>query len=173
MTVHIYGQYTGEDSSEADALISDARWWSEEGMRVEMVLRFRPARSGVASGYVPWVEAVTARLAAIPGVAAIQIGNEANNTASAAAADGAYPGAVEAIASGVPAARQAVDWLQLVGWHHAMPARPVLLCAAASGRQGARRGDRLGRDRCVSRYMVGALAVGLSQLGARSRQHPE
>ena len=108
MTVHIYGQYTGEDSSEADALISDARWWSEEGMRVEMVLRFRPARSGVASGYVPWVEAVTARLAAIPGVAAIQIGNEANNTASAAAADGAYPGAVEAIASGVPAARQAV-----------------------------------------------------------------
>jgi hypothetical protein len=108
MTVHIYGQYTGADPGEADALISDARWWSDHGIRVEMVLRFRPARSDLGSGYVPWVESVTERLATIPGIAAIQIGNEANNTASAAAADGAYPGAVQAIASGVPAARQTV-----------------------------------------------------------------
>lgn len=108
MTVHIYGQYTGADPGEADALISDARWWSDNGLRVEMVLRFRPARNDLAPGYVPWVEAVTARLAEIPGVASIQIGNEANNTASAAAGDGAYPGAVQAIATGVPAARQAV-----------------------------------------------------------------
>jgi hypothetical protein len=108
MTVHIYGQYTGAAPGEADALISDARWWSDNGTRVETVLRFRPARPDLASGYVPWVEAVTARLAAIPGVTAIQIGNEANNAASAAAADGAYPDAVQAIASGVPAARQSV-----------------------------------------------------------------
>ena len=108
MTVHIYGQYTGADPGEADALISDARWWSDNGIRVETVLRFRPANSDLASGYVPWVEAVTARLAAIPGVTAIQIGNEANNTASGAAADGAYAGALQAIASGVPAARRSV-----------------------------------------------------------------
>jgi hypothetical protein len=108
MTVHIYGQYTGADPGEADRLISDARWWSDHDMLVEMVLRFRPARSDLASGYVPWVETVTARLAAIHGVAAIQIGNEANNTVSAAAGDGAYPGAVQAIAAGVPAARQSV-----------------------------------------------------------------
>lgn len=108
MTVHIYGQYTGQDPGEADALVSDARWWSDNGVRVETVLRFRPASSDVASGYVPWVEAVATQLAAIPDVAAIQIGNEANNTGSAAAGDGAYPGAVHAIASGVPAARQAV-----------------------------------------------------------------
>lgn len=108
MTVHIYGQYTGADPADADALISEARWWSTNGVLVEAVLRFRPATPGLASGYLPWVRAVTSRLAAIPNVAAIQIGNEANNTASAAAADGAYPGAVHAIASGVPAARQAV-----------------------------------------------------------------
>jgi hypothetical protein len=108
MTVHIYGQYTGADPGEADALISDARWWSENGVRVEAVLRFRPARADLASGYVRWVEAVSARLAAIRRVADIQIGNEANNGASAAAADGAYAGAVQAIASGVPAARQTV-----------------------------------------------------------------
>ncbi|MHB8693539.1 MAG: hypothetical protein ACYDHH_20060 [Solirubrobacteraceae bacterium] len=108
MTVHLYRQYTGVDSTEADRLVSDATWWSDNGMRVEMVLRYRPAQPALASGYVPWVRAVSARLAALPGVTAIQIGNEANNTGSAAASDGAYAGAVDAIAHGVPAARQAV-----------------------------------------------------------------
>ena len=108
MTVQIYGQYTGADPGEADALISDARWWSDNGVRVEMVLRFRPARADLAPGYLPWVQAVAGRLAAIPGVIAIQIGNEANNNASSAAGDGAYPGAVQAIASGILTARQAV-----------------------------------------------------------------
>jgi hypothetical protein len=41
-------------------------------------------------------------------VVAIQIGNEGNNAASPAAADGAYPGVVDAIALGVPAARETV-----------------------------------------------------------------
>jgi hypothetical protein len=108
MTVHIYGQYTGADSGEADALLSDAEWWSDNGVRVEMVLRYRPASAALATGFVPWVRSVATRLAAIPGVVAIQVGNEANNTGSAAAADGAYPGAVQAIADGVPAARAAV-----------------------------------------------------------------
>ena len=65
-----------------------------------------PGQTTVAAGYVPWVRAVSTRLAALPGVVAIQIGNEANNTGSAAAGDGAYPGAVDAIAHGVPAARR-------------------------------------------------------------------
>jgi len=108
MTVHLYGQYTGADPSEADALVSDAQWWSDAGIQVEMVLRYRPAAPALAAGYVPWVRAVAARLAAIPGVSAIQIGNEANNTGSAAAGDGAYPGALAALAQGVPAAREAV-----------------------------------------------------------------
>jgi hypothetical protein len=108
LTVHPYGQYTGIDSAEADALISDAKWWSDNGLRVEMVLRYRPARPDLAAGYVPWVRTVAARLAALPGLASLQIGNEPNNTASAAAGDGAYPGVINAIAHGVPAARQAL-----------------------------------------------------------------
>lgn len=108
LTVHLYGQYTGIHSGEAGALISDARWWSENGMRVEMVLRYRPAHPNLAAGYVPWVRTVAARLAALPGLVALQIGNEPNNTTSAAAGDGAYPGAINAIAHGVPAARQAL-----------------------------------------------------------------
>jgi hypothetical protein len=108
MTVHLYGQYTGADLGEADALLSHAAWWSEHGVRVEMVLRYRPANPELASGYVPWVGAVAIQLAAIPGVAEIQVGNEANNAGSPAASDGAYPGAVQAVAQGVPAARRAV-----------------------------------------------------------------
>jgi hypothetical protein len=108
MTVHLYGQYTGTDSGEADALLSDARWWSDNGVSVEMVLRYRPATAELASGYLPWVDAVAGRLAAIPGVVAIQVGNEANNDGAPAASDGAYPGAMEAVAAGVPAARRAV-----------------------------------------------------------------
>lgn len=108
MTVHVYGQYTGADPTEADHLVSEATWWSQNGVDVEMVLRYRPATAALGGGYGPWVSAVSARLAAIPGVVAIQVGNEANNSGSAAAADGAYPGAVEAIATAIPAARQAV-----------------------------------------------------------------
>ena len=108
LTMHLYGQYTGIDNGEANALISDAKWWSDNGMRVEMVLRYRPARADLAAGYVPWARTVATRLAALPGLVALQIGNEPNNTTSAAAGDGAYPGVINAIAHGVPAARKAL-----------------------------------------------------------------
>lgn len=108
LTVHIYGQYTGIDGGEADAVVNDALWWSDNGLRVEMVLRYRPARPDLDAGYVPWVQSVATRLAALPGLVALQIGNEPNNTASDAAGDGAYPGVIDAIAHGVPAARKAL-----------------------------------------------------------------
>lgn len=108
LTVHLYGQYTGTDNGEADALVSDAKWWSDNGLRVEMVLRYRPARRDLTAAYVPWVRTVASRLAALPGVVALQVGNEPNNTTSAAAGDGAYPDVINAIARGVPAAREAV-----------------------------------------------------------------
>jgi hypothetical protein len=74
-----------------------------------MVLRYRPASAALASGYGPWVASVATRLAQLPGLDSLQIGNEANNTSSPAAGDGAYPGAIAAIAQAVPVARQALD----------------------------------------------------------------
>jgi hypothetical protein len=106
--VHLYGQYTGADSGEAEHLLSDARWWSQNGVEVEMVLRYRPAREDLADGFAGWVSSVSTSLAQIPHVVAIQVGNEGNNSSSGAAGDGAYPGAVSAIADGVIAARAAV-----------------------------------------------------------------
>jgi hypothetical protein len=109
LTVHLYGDYTGTGDAAAQALLSDARWWSDNGLQVEMVLRYRPASPSVASGYGAWVGSVAGRLAQLPGLVSLQIGNEANNTSSPAAGDGAYPGAVAAIAHAVPVARQALD----------------------------------------------------------------
>jgi hypothetical protein len=106
--VHLYGDYTGTNLGEADHLMSDARWWSDNGVGVEVVLRYRPTTALLGVGFTPWVRSVAARLAALRGTVAIQIGNEANNTASAAAADGAYAGAVRQIARAIPAARDAV-----------------------------------------------------------------
>jgi hypothetical protein len=108
LVVRLYGDYTGANRREGQALLSDARWWSSHGMDVEMVLRYRPARPDLASGYVPWVRVAVTRLARLRGLVAIQIANEVNNRMSAAAADGAYPGAITALARAVPAARQAV-----------------------------------------------------------------
>jgi hypothetical protein len=106
--VHLYGQYDGTDEGAADRLLRDARWWSDHGLLVEPVLRYRPARAELAGGYGAWVRWTARRLARIPGVVAIQVGNEANNHDAAAAADGAYPGAVRAVARATPVARRAV-----------------------------------------------------------------
>jgi hypothetical protein len=109
LVVRLYGEYTGIHPGEAHSLLSDAQWWSRHGLEVEMVLRYRSARPDLAPGYVPWVRRVATRLARLRGLVAIQIANEVNNTASAAAADGAYPGAITALVQAVPVARQAVE----------------------------------------------------------------
>ena len=106
-TVHVYGQYDGVSNASADNLLSEASWWSSNGLKVAAVLRYRPADASKAAGYEAWVRTQTRRLAALAGTISIQIANEPNNQA-AGAGDGSYPGVVNAIATGVPAARAEV-----------------------------------------------------------------
>ena len=105
--VHLYGEYNGVSNGSVDALVSEASWWSSNGVQVSAVLRYRPSDAGKAAGYAAWVRTQTRRLAALPGTVAIQIANEPNNDAPDAG-DGSYPGIVDAIADGVPAARAEV-----------------------------------------------------------------
>lgn len=105
--VHLYGDYTGVSKSSADSLISEASWWSSNGLQVAAILRYRPASRRKAAGYRAWVRAQTRRLAALANTVSIQIANEPTNRAPAAG-DGAYPGVVAAIARSVPAAREEV-----------------------------------------------------------------
>ena len=79
LVIRDYGQNTGADASEADRLISGAAWWSQNGFKVEMVLRYTPT-SGKAGGWLAWLQNVVQRLATIPSLVRIQIGNEPNKS---------------------------------------------------------------------------------------------
>jgi hypothetical protein len=102
--VHLYASYTGPSTATADGLISEATWWSANGLKIAAVLRYAPADTRQVAGYLPWVRTLTKRLAAIPGTVSIQIANEPNNL-SPGTGDGSFPGVIAAIATGVPAAR--------------------------------------------------------------------
>ncbi len=108
--VHVYGDYTGVSNASVDGLLSEASWWSANGMKVSAVLRYRPADKSKAAGYPAWVRTQTRRLAAVTGLYSIHVGNEPNNL-SPGAGDGSYPGVIDAIAAGVPAARAELDAL--------------------------------------------------------------
>ncbi|MBW3653841.1 MAG: hypothetical protein KY433_09675, partial [Actinobacteria bacterium] len=105
--VHVYGDYDGVSDASADRLLSEASWWSSNGLKVAAVLRYRPADAGKAAGYQAWTRRQARRLAALAGTVSIQIANEPNNAAPDAG-DGSYPGVIGAIAAAVPAARAEV-----------------------------------------------------------------
>ncbi|CAA9528956.1 MAG: hypothetical protein AVDCRST_MAG67-3948 [uncultured Solirubrobacteraceae bacterium] len=126
--VHLYGDYTGGSDASAGRLLSDASWWASHGLQVAAILRYRPESRRAAGGYRAWVRAQARRLAALPQTVSIQIANEPTNMARAAG-DGSYPGVIEAIATAVPAARNAVVAAGrrdiLIGFNWAAGARPA------------------------------------------------
>ena len=88
--VHLYGEYNGISDGSADSLLSEASWWSSNGLKVAAVLRYRPADASRAAGYQAWTRTQARRLAALPGTVSIQIANEPNNPAPDAG-DGPTP----------------------------------------------------------------------------------
>lgn len=105
--VHLYGDYDGVSAGSVEGLMSEASWWSANGLKVAAVLRYRPADASWAAGYPAWIRTQARRLAAMAGTVSIQVGNEPNNP-SPGAGDGSYPGVIEAIATAIPAARAEV-----------------------------------------------------------------
>jgi hypothetical protein len=104
--------------AEVDQRLSDAEtttaYYAARGMRVEWVLRYRPASAPDVDGYVAFVREAVRRLGARPSVTAIQVTNEANLTFAPDAADGAYSGASDALVQGVIAARDEASSLGLI-----------------------------------------------------------
>jgi hypothetical protein len=105
--VHQYIEYTtpaGDEQQIAGAeAITD--YYASRGLRVEWVLRYRPAAPPDVAGYVSFVREAVRRLGDHGAVKAIQVTNEANFTAAPDAADGAYAGAADALVEGVIAAK--------------------------------------------------------------------
>lgn len=120
--VHLYGEYDGVSDDSADRLVREASWWGSHGLQVAAILRYRPRPGGSPAGYRNWMGRQASRLAALPATISIQVANEPTNLATNAG-DGGYPGVIEAIATAVPAAREAVvaagrpDILIGFNWH--------------------------------------------------------
>lgn len=106
-TVRLYDAFT----SPADA--TDLPAWlreqiaghTQQGLRVELVLRYRPSASrGDVAGFERFVRSRVRQLGGNRRVVDLQITNEVNVTGAPDAADGAYAGATAALVRGVVAA---------------------------------------------------------------------
>lgn len=109
--VHLYDAYTRPaDSAAVPAwLLDQIDSFTARGLRVELVLRYRPnASAGDVSGFEHFVRSRVRQLGPNTGVTSLQIGNEVNVEVAPDAADGAYTGARRALVRGVIAARDEV-----------------------------------------------------------------
>lgn len=111
LVLHLYSEWNGR-GSDADALqaaVAEAEAYTRHRFPVELVVRYRPAvpAGSAPRRYARFVAAVVRRLAPNRRIVGIQVGNEANVGGAPAAADGAYPGAIRAVARGVVAAHDA------------------------------------------------------------------
>jgi hypothetical protein len=106
--LHLYESYT--QASDAAALpawlAGEIAGYTADGFRIELVLAYRPAApSGDVAGFTEFVRARVRQLAPNHRVTHIQVTNEANVAGAPNAADGAYPGARDALVRGVVAAK--------------------------------------------------------------------
>lgn len=112
--VHLYTGSSGnaaEDAGNEAWLDSEIAAYTAAGLQVELVTRYQPTGTDVAtnvSGFSDQVRRLVRRYGADPGFVALQIGNEANLDGAPAASDGAYPGALTALVRGVIAAKDEV-----------------------------------------------------------------
>ncbi len=109
--LHLYTEIDGTDAFDGHLEWAEGEIarYAAEGFLVELVLRHKPVattpREAVA-GYVAGVRKAVQRLGGQPGLIGLQITNEANVTGAPDAADGAFPGARQALVQGLLAADQ-------------------------------------------------------------------
>jgi hypothetical protein len=106
--LHLYESYTRPSDAAAVPpwLASQIADYTADDFQIELVLAYRPAEpSGDVAGFTDFVRARVRQLAPNPGVAILQVTNEANVAGAPDAADGAYPGARDALVRGVIAAK--------------------------------------------------------------------
>ena len=107
--LHLYDEYrTAADAAAVPAwLATQIAGYTADGFKIELVLPYRPSRSGGdVAGYLNFVRARVRQLGPNGNVTHLQITNEANIKGAPNAADGAYRGAVAALVRGVIAAKR-------------------------------------------------------------------
>src|SRR5215213_2297678 len=109
--IHLYLEFTnGPDMPQRITTATElVDRYAAQGLEVEYVLAYRPRdRAGApdVAAFTAFVRQMVATLGTRPGMRALQVTNEVNNSASPDASDGAYPGAADALIDGVIAAKQ-------------------------------------------------------------------
>jgi hypothetical protein len=106
--LHLYESYTQPSDAAAvpSWLAAEIADYTADDFQIELVLAYRPADpAGDVAGFADFVRARVRQLAPDPRVAYLQVTNEANVAGAPNAADGAYPGARDALVRGVIAAK--------------------------------------------------------------------
>jgi hypothetical protein len=106
--LHLYDSYTRPSDAAAvpPSLASQIADYTADDFQIELVLAYRPEdHGGDVAGFTDFVRARVRQLAPNPGVAHVQVTNEANVAGAPNAADGAYAGARIALVRGVIAAK--------------------------------------------------------------------
>lgn len=106
--VRLYSGWTG------DAAADDVGGWLDgqiasytaAGLQVELVVRYKPSTGAGPAAFADYIRSIVRRYGADPGFVSLQVTNEANLPGAPDAADGAFPGAAEAVVKGVIAAKQ-------------------------------------------------------------------
>ena len=104
--VHLYTVYGGPAYVPAtlDWMSAITDHYTQQGLLVDWVLRYAPASAPDVSGFVSFVRQVVDRVGPNPGVVALQVTNEVNQTVSPDASDGSFAGAVDALVQGIEGA---------------------------------------------------------------------
>jgi hypothetical protein len=104
--VHLYAVYGGPASGPGtlDWMSAITEHYTQQGLLVDWVLRYAPASAPDVSGFVAFVRQVVDRVGPNPGVVALQVTNEVNQTVSPDASDGSFAGAVDALVQGIEGA---------------------------------------------------------------------
>lgn len=107
---HLYAEYYGPGSYSASQEIgSEVQTFAKAGIRVELVLCYRPTDevpSTDVPGFVTWAKSALGSLGRYLGY--VQVTNEANVSGSSSSNDGSYPGAEDALIQGVEGAKSYV-----------------------------------------------------------------
>ncbi|HEX3981672.1 MAG TPA: hypothetical protein VHW93_10620 [Acidimicrobiales bacterium] len=114
--VRLYESFTGRPSVDSwtgtganastDGQITE---YSENGFDIDLVVRYEPVTyTGISTvqSYLTFIRQLVQRYGPNPNFRYLQIGNEVNQTQAPTSSDGAYGGAVQALAYGVEAASQ-------------------------------------------------------------------
>jgi hypothetical protein len=105
--VRLYDSYAraGDGDAVPESLAAQLAQYAADGFELEVALTYRPADpTGDLAGFIEFVRRRVHQLRRIANVRYLQVTNEANVRGAPDAADGAYPGATDALIRGVIAA---------------------------------------------------------------------